>query len=486
MENKNKNKKWYYILGAAIVVLLIASYFINKNKKVGDKVAVEKVTTRTILESVQASGRIFPETEVKISSDVSGEIIELYVKEGDSVVKGQLLARINPELVKDQIERGEAGLNGSKSQYSTSVAQINAANAQIKQAAAQVNQIKAQLANAKNGFNRNEKLHKDGVISDQDFEASEANYKQIVANLASSEAALAQAEAGLEQSRNNSSASQFNVRGNEATMKELRTNLRRTTIYAPSGGIVSKLSVKKGERVLGTIQMSGTELMRIANLNAMEIQVEVSENDIVRLQKNNKSEIEVDAYPGRKFTGTVYDIASTASNAVNPATGANILTTDQVTNFVVKVRIEPSSYRDLITALRPYPFRPGMNASVSFFTNKVENVLTVPIQSVTTREDDEQFDKYKKKNSALADVIKKEIKTIVFVTTPKDTIKIIEVKTGIQDNNFIQILSGLKAGEEVISGPYDAISRKLKSGTKVNVVTEKELYSSKDMDKKED
>ncbi len=482
---KNSNKKWYYILGGGIVLLLLISFFVNKNKKVGDKVVAENVTKRTITESVQASGRIFPESEVKISSDVSGEIIELYVKEGDSVVKGQLLARINPELVKDQLERGEAGLNGSRSQYATSVAQINASNAQIRQATAQVNQIKAQLANAKNTFNRNEKLHKDGVISDQDFETSEASYKQLAANLASSEAALSQSEAALDQSRNNANASQYNVKGNEASMKELRTNLKRTTIYAPNGGIISKLSVKKGERVLGTIQMSGTELMRIANLNAMEIQVEVSENDIVRLQKNNSSEIEVDAYPGRKFTGTVYDIASTATNAVNPATGANILTTDQVTNFVVKVRIEPSSYKDLITTLRPYPFRPGMNASVSFFTNKVENVLTIPIQSVTTREDENQFEKYKKKKGALADDTKKEIKTIVFVTTPKDTVKIVEVKTGIQDNNYIQIISGLKEGDQVISGPYDAISRKLKSGNKINIVTEKELYSSKDMDLKE-
>jgi HlyD family secretion protein len=485
---KKGSNRLIWILGAVVVGLIAVAVMVQKGKKTGEKVAVESVSKRTLYETVSASGRIFPEKEIKISSDVSGEIVEMFVKEGDSVRAGQLLCRVNAEIVKDQVTRGEAGVNASRAQYANAQSNVESVRARESQVAAQKEQVEAQLSNLRQTYKRNEQLHRDGITSDADFEAAQAQVRQQEANLKSVEAQIKAAGSDVNSSQKSAEAAQFQLKSAEASLKELRTNLNRTSIYAPADGIVSKLSVEKGERVVGTAQMSGTEIMRIANLNAMEVQMEVSESDILRVAIGNEADIEADAFLGRKFRGRISEIASTASNALNAATGQSNLTTDQVTNFVVKVRIDPESYKDLMRGGRS-PFRPGMSASVDVRTNAVNDALSVPIQAVTTRAlENEAIKKAKKEESSgLATTEKKtgldQRKEIVFVVSG-DTVRQVEVKTGIQDNQFIQITEGLKGGEEIVSAPYRSISSKLKSGMKVQKVSEKELYKVKDGDKK--
>src|SRR5690606_11181140 len=322
------------------------------------------------------------------------------------------------------------------------------AKANIESSAAQITQIEAQLKNALEIHRRNEQLHKDGVISDADLQASEANVAQLQANLSA-------AKANKRSSEESARAAQFSVNSAEATLKELRTNLQRTTIFAPADGVVSLLNVEKGERVVGTIQMTGTELMRIANLSTMEVQVEVSENDIIRVGLGDTAEIEVDAYLGRRFKGVVSEIANSAANIATTTS----LTSDQVTNFIVKIRMVPESYRDLVKDNKSHPFRPGMSASVDIYTNTVDNALSVPIQAVTTRD-------YKKKTEESKSAAEEEkIREVVFVVKG-DTLALVDVKTGIQDAEYIQITEGLEEGDEVVTGPYSAVSRKLSSGDK--------------------
>jgi HlyD family secretion protein len=459
---KKKSNKWLYILGGIVVVLIIVSLIFSSKKPKGETIEVEQVATRTIKETVVASGKIYPETEVKISSDVSGEIVELYVLEGDSVKAGQLVAKINPDTYVSSVERGVASLNSAKSQKSI-------AQAQILSSIAQKEQIEAQIANARNIYNRNKQLKADGVISAADFEASESSLRALEANARSSEASVASSKANVQ-------AAEFSIKSAEASLQELRTSLQRTSIYAPTNGIVSLLNVEKGERVVGTMQMTGTEMMRIANLNSMEVQVDVSENDIVRVSLNDEVEIEVDAYIGRKFKGNVYQIANSASSLGGAAQATS---TDQVTNFSVKIRIDPASYSDLITPTKPFPFRPGMSASVAIQTNVKPNVISVPIQSVTVRDPDktdeapdseevvaEPEESENKNNGEKKPEAEKEKIEVVFVMEA-DTVRLVPVKTGIQDDTYIEILEGLKGDEKVVSGPYSAISRQLKNGSKV-------------------
>ena len=443
---QKSNKKWIYGLIALIVLLVVASIVKSKNKPKGEKVFTEKVTRRDILETVSASGKIFPVTEVKISSDVSGEVVDLFVEEGDSVVAGQLLARIDPDAYQSQVERGHAAVNGAK-------AQLANARAQVDNLKAQKEQIMAQLINARDIHKRNEQLYKDGVISQAEFESSQSNLKALEANLRSAEASIRSAEESAK-------AAQFNVQSAEATLKELRTSLRRTSLYAPINGIVSKLNVEKGERVVGTIQMAGTEVMRIANLNAMEIQVEVSENDIPKVAIGNEVSVEVDAYVDRKFKGRVRQIANSSNDLSSAAGGAVALSTDQVTNFVVTIDVLPDSYKDLITADKPYPFRPGMSASVDIHTRNAEDVLSVSIQAVGAREDEDSG----------------ELQEVVF-KVQSDTVAMVGVKTGVQDDDYIEIVEGeLKEGDEIVAGPFAAVSRKLEDGDEVQVVDEDEIY----------
>jgi len=449
MAGKNKSRLLIYILVGVIFLLVALALIKAKSKPKGEEVETEKVELRTIRETVSASGKVFPEKEVKISSDVSGEIVELFVEEGDSVRSGQILARIDPESYVSAVERGEATLNNTKSNLAMQRSSIETNKAQREQ-------IQVQLRNAQKIHERNQQLFNDGIISAQDFEASESNVDQLAANLRSAEASLNAASRAAE-------AAQYSVKSAEASLKEIRTSLSRTTIAAPTEGIVSKLNVEQGERVVGTIQMTGTEMMRIANFNSMEVQVEVSENDILRVSLGDTCDIEVDAYLDRKFKGVVTEIANSAANT---GTGQVVLTSDQVTNFIVKIRILAASYADLLYETGHIPFRPGMSATVDINTETVENALSVPIAAVTTRTEEDLTKKNKKKDNtdeAKRKSDKEEPKEVVFVIEA-DTARAALVKTGVQDYEFIQILEGLTDTDEVVIGPYSTISRKLDPG----------------------
>jgi len=462
MSKKKKNRTpLFIIIGILVLVGLFAAF--GKKRDVGKKVSISEVTEQTIIETVAASGKIFPTTEVAISSDVSGEIVQLLVEEGDSVIAGQTLAKVNPDIYQSAVERGVATVNSAKAQSANAKANVERNRALLVQAEAEITRIEAQINNTKNIHERNIQLKKDGIISDAEFELSLSNLNTLKANLKSAAANVSSSQANIKASQETVKASEYSVKSNQASLSELRSNLKKTTLYAPTNGTVSSLSVEQGERVVGTAQMAGTELMRIANLNAMEVQVDVSENDVLRVALNDKVKISVDAYLDRSFEGIVTHIASSATNA---NTGA--LTSDQVTNFVVKVSILPGSYRDLVSPMKKYPFRPGMSASVEIDTDRKENVIAVPIQSVTTRIPESE-------NGNPEKVSKAEPQEVVFVSSG-DTVQQVIVKTGIQDDDFIQILSGLSKDQEVISAPYSAISKDLKDGTKVEVVDEKELY----------
>jgi HlyD family secretion protein len=472
---KRKKTLLYVIIGI-VALLVIAAVVKARKKPKGETVTVEKVQLRTIRETVSASGKIFPETEVKISSDVSGEVVDLFVQEGDSVTAGQVLAKIKPDEYQSAVERGQAAVSSAQAQRQISSANVQGSNAQIDQLKADKNRVSAQLDAARSAHRRNEQLFKEGVIAEQDFENSLSNLRALESSYAAAEAALRSAETNLSGARENVRVAEYGITSAQATLKEMRTSLQKTVITAPVSGIISKLNIEKGERVVGTLQMAGTEMMRIANLHSMEVQVEVSETDILKVSVNDAADIEVDAYLGRKFQGKVTEIASSASNVGASLTGGS-LNTDQVTNFVVKIRIDPASYTDLLQKGQRYPFRPGMSASVDVYTNTAENTLSVPLIAVTTREDDaEETEKGKKKekeedvNPQAKEVRKKEdeIKEIVFVVSG-DTVGVREVRTGIQDNDFIEITSGLKDGESVVTGPYSAIARKLKGGSRIVV-----------------
>ncbi len=471
MAKRKGRNTFIYILAGVIVVLIALVAVQQRMKPVGEKVFVEKAERRVIKEIVAASGKVFPQTEVKISSDVSGEVVELYVEEGDSVVNGQLLAKIDPDAYESQVERGLAGVNSSKAQLANAYSQIESAKAQKEQ-------IDAQLINAKEIHKRNEKLKKEGVISDADFDASLATVRQLEAN---QRAAVANIRSGEESAK----AAKFSVESSVAGLKELQTSLRRTTIYAPMNGIVSALNVEKGERVVGTIQMTGTELMRIANLNAMEVRVDVSENDIPRVTLGDDAEIEVDAYIGRKFKGKVTQIASSATGS-GLATAS--LTSDQVTNFEVRISVDPVSYQDLIAKGKKHPFHPGMSASVEINTEVIKDALSIPIQSVTTRDkktgdvkkvkvsNDEEDSMASTKDTKEED--NKDLLEVIFIASG-DSVIMSEVKTGIQDDTYIQVLSGVKEGDEVVKGPYTVVARKLKQGDKV-IKTKEDDFFKKD------
>ena len=454
---KNKKRIWITIsLIAVIAILIVAAVMKGNSKPKGTEVDVEKAEKRDLNETVTASGRIFPEVEVKISSDVSGEIVELFIAEGDSVKVGQVLAKIDPDSYISAVERGKASVSSAKSQLAIS-------KASKESSIAQKEQIIAQLKNAKKILERNDQLIKDGIISQQDYEASQTNVENLEANLRS-------AEANIRSSSQSIKGNEYSIESAEATLKELQTSLSRTTIKAPVDGIISSLSVEKGERVVGTIQMAGTEMMRIANLNTMEVQVDVSENDIIKVALGDRVDIEVDAYLDEKVTGVVTEIANSASNLSNAVS----LNTDQVTNFVVKIRINQESYKNLIKPDMEYPFRPGMSASVDIYTEELKGVVSVPIQCITARELDKDEDE---------DSDEKEFKEVAFKVMEGDTVAMVLVKTGIQDNEHIQVLEGIEEGDQIVSGPYSAISSKLDEGDTVSI---KEDEKKKDEEDSED
>lgn len=458
MAKLKKLKPLHYLL-IGVVLLVVFALVGKKAGWIGKgeftKVVVEKAERRSITETVLANGKIQPETEVKLSSEISGEIVGLYVKEGDSVIQGQLLARVNPELVLAAIDRGEAAINNAKAQLGTAKARFN--------------QLRATFDNnIKPSFDRNAKLYKDKVISQAEYDMSKATYEAGLQDLEAMKQSILAAE--------------YTVKSAEAGQKEAREQLSRTNIYAPINGIVTKLSVEVGERVVGTIQMAGTEMIRIADLNRMEAQVDVSESDVVRVSLDDSVWIEVDAYPGKKFAGIVREIANSSNSSLQGLA-------DQVTNFAVKITLLNASYADL-TAKKKYPFRPGMSTSVEILTNRAENVLSVPIASVTVRAVDakgkiinerEKEDEEEEAPSASAnasDQAKKEggkLQEIVFLYKSGKVVSA-AVKTGLQDDRFIEITEGLSDSAQVITAPFSAISKKLKDDMKVEQVAKEKLF----------
>ncbi|TAE31272.1 MAG: biotin/lipoyl-binding protein [Cytophagales bacterium] len=446
---KKKSNRIWWVLGGLIVLLvggLVAAKqagIIGKPKTT--EVDFATVKTTDIVERVSASGRVQPEIEVKISPDVSGEITGLYVKEGDPVKVGQLLCRIRPDNYESFLARARATVDQSR--------------AQLEQSKASVAQAEARQIRARADYERNKKLLADKVISTADFETSEANY-----NVSRQE---------VEAARANVRAAQFSIKSAEASLRDASENLRKTTIYSPVNGTVSKLNIEAGERVVGTSQMAGTEIMRLANLNNMEVRVNVNENDIVRVVMGDTADIEVDSYTtaGRKFKGIVTEISNTANGlAGNTNSASSSLSNDAVTEFEVKVKILNSSYTDLSVANgKGFPFKPGMTASVEIITDRKPNVLAVPIAAVTTRlpekasdtPDEESNGNTSAQTGAAKPAKKQEIKEIVFVNAGGKAVQR-EVKTGISDFENIQIVSGLKSGDVVVSGPFLAVSKTLK------------------------
>ncbi len=453
-----KRKKLITIGIVALVLVLIGFAIARKKGWIGSqdltKVSTELIAKRTIVETVSANGKIEPEAEVKLSPAVSGEIVELYVKEGDEVKAGTLLAKINPEIY--------------LSSYDGSVALANTARANLANSNARLSQVKSQFVNAKASFSRNDKLFKQSTISPAEYDAAKAAFEVAQAEVSAAEQTVKAAE--------------YQVKNAEANIKQSKENLAKTSIYAPAGGTISKLNVEKGERVAGASQFSsGTEILRIANLSSMQVNVSVNENDIVRVHLFDTALIEVDAYLNRKFKGIVTEIS----------TSANVLgvSADQVTNFEVKIRILPFSYVDLLKPGKENisPFRPGMSATVDIQTKTSPNVLTVPIQAVTTRTDSTNAGENKasggmeEKGTNVTTDKKPKKKDVTFqeiVFLYQDgKAKMVKVKTGIQDNTYIEIVSGLKEKQEVISGPYRAVTKKLKDGDLVKKVDKKDLFT---------
>lgn len=416
-----------------LLVVIVVLLVVGKNagwfgKEYSLSVTTQKVESKTITEFITANGKVQPETEVKISPDVSGEIIELSVKEGDAVNVGDPLCVIKPDMYISALNRAEAALNSSKARLAQSEAQ----------------QIERELA-----FKRAKQLFESNTIPVSEFEAAEAAYK------------VAQSEV---------KAAQFSVKSAEASVEEAREQLVKTRIFAPIAGTISALNVEKGERVVGTSMMVGTEMMVVADLDRMEVQAEVNENDIVKVSLNDTALVEVDAYLNRKFKGVVTEIANSAR-----VTGT---TSDQVTNFDVKVLLLHESYADLIdsTARKLYPFRPGMSATVDILTNTRENVISVPIAAVTTRMADEKKSDKEQPEGTQDDLLKDEERIEVVFVNKEGRARQVKVQTGIQDNVSIEITEGISEGDEVITAPYNAISKTLNDSMAIKVVTEKELF----------
>jgi len=447
---KPRKKIIWYIIGALVLVVIVVLAVKKGKSSETQKVAVEKVTRRNIIETVSANGKIQPAKDVKISPYISGEVVKLFVKEGNFVKKGQKLAKIDPKIYISSFQQAEAAVKTTEA---------NMANAKARLAQSQAQYTKSRL-----DFARSDELWKKQVISDADYDAARSTYLVAKAEVKAAEESY--------------KASQFQVKSSKAKLSEAEENLNRTAIYAPNSGTVAKLSVQVGERVTGASQFSaGTEIMRIANLNVLEVNVEVNENDIVQVAMNDTALIEVDAYLNRKFKGIVTEIATSANT-----TGVSA---DQVTNFDVKIRMLKSSYADLIRPknLIPSPFRPGMSATVEIQTKRADNVLAVPIQAVTTRADStgrikSALEKREEKKTQKNTQLQKKTKEYVFLYQ-KGIAKLQRVKTGIQDNMYIEIKKGVKEGQEVITAPYRLVSKTLKNGDKVKKVNKKELFTVK-------
>lgn len=450
----NKSLKWILIIIGVLIILFVGAKVLGGSSKSGTKVTAEKAERRTIIETVNASGKVYPEVEVKITPDISGEITELDVQEGDSVKKGQVLAKIYADIYSSQRDEAAARVTQSEATTANSEAALKA--------------LKAQLDQAKIAYDRNKSLHDEKVISDAEFEQYQTQYNT----------ALSQYNAAVQNIRSLKAA----TKSTETSLVAANKNLSRTTLTSPMDGVISSLSVKKGERVAGNSFTLGTEMMRVADMSTMEVRVDVGENDIVKVSIGDSADIEIDAYNNRKFKGVVTQIASsTKTNTANTSTG-------DVTNYEVRIRIDPSSYRDLIDPSKPrqFPFRPGMNASADIKTSRKDNVISVPIAAVAARikgSDKSVADQKKEKekqNDQNADnnttVSGDDLEEVVFVVKPDKTVEKRTVTTGIQDMSYIEITSGLKEGEEVVTAPFDAVNKTMKSGDKVTIVPKDQLF----------
>ena len=439
----NKKLLWTIITLLGVIILLV---ILKKSGKIGKEegieVNTEKADTRTIIETVNASGKVYPEVEVKVSSDISGEIVQLKVEEGDSVKKGQEVARIYADIYASQRDQVAAGVIQAEAQVGTTKASLES--------------YKASLAQSEATYNRQKKLLADHVISASEFEQAEQAFKSAKANYL---AALETIKSG-----------QASIGSAQAQLDRANKDLSRATITAPMDGIVSLLSVKKGERVVGTAQMTGTEMMRIADMHSMVAQVDVGENDITKVKLGDTAIIEVDAYSNRKFKGLVYKIA-------NPVTSSSS-STNEVTSYKVHIRLFPEDYKDLL-AKGKFPFRPGMTANADIQTKRTEHVLSIPLNAVTTRpkivpgaakakKEIKSEDNSDEKSTTTTTT--DDLEEVVFILDKNSKrIKKQVVKTDIQDLNYIQIVSGLKIGDEIVTGPYTTVSKILKDSDLVKV-----------------
>ncbi|TAH12742.1 MAG: efflux RND transporter periplasmic adaptor subunit [Sphingobacteriia bacterium] len=447
----------WIIVGLVVVIGLLVG--LKKagiiGKEEGITVSAEKAQLRTITETVNASGKVYPEVEVKISPDVSGEIVELTVNEGDSVRKGQVLARIYADILNSQRDQVVAGVNQQKAQVNNSTAQLGA--------------LKANLDQTETQYNRQKKLLDEKVISRLEFEQAEQAYRSAKANYSAATQGIKSAEAG--------------VQSVQAQLNRANKDISRTVITSPMDGVISLLAIKKGERVAGNSFNVGTEMMRVADMRSIEVRVDVGENDIPKVKLGDTAIVEVDAYTSRKFKGLVYKIA-------NPNTGSNLTgaaSSAEVTNYKVHIRLLPESYTDLIGKGKSFPFRPGMTASADIQTKSRFNVLSVPLNAVTTRDSKDSSSSKssdKKETTVQTDEQKSvsaddDIQEVVFVLQKDNTVKKVKVRTAIQDLNNIEILGGLKEGDMVITGPYSIVSKTLKEGNLVTVVAKDKLFEDK-------
>jgi HlyD family secretion protein len=458
----NKTVKWTLIILGVLIAVLIVGKLIAGSGDEGVKVSTEKVAKRTIIETVNASGKVYPEVEVKITPDISGQITELDVQEGDSVKKGQVLARIYADIYATQRDQAAAAVNQQQAMTANSQSQLDA--------------LKATMDQAERTYNRQKQLVNDKVISQAEFEQAESAYLSAKANY----------NAAIQAIRGN----QASIASAQANLARANKDLSRTTLTAPMNGVISSLSVKNGERVAGNSFALGTEMMRVADMTVMEVRVDVGENDIVKVNLGDSADIEVDAYNNRKFKGVVTQIASSTTTATSAASATS---SNDVTNYEVRIRLDPNSYKDLADSKNPrkFIFRPGMNASADIKTKRHVEALSVPINAVSARVkgSDKSIEEKKKENEKnkpkddnqdnsndATAVSSDELEEVAFAVQKDGKVKKTIVKTGIQDINYIEILSGLNPGDEVVTGPYNAVSKTLKDGNKVKVVPKDKLF----------
>ena len=444
----SKTVKWILISVGVVIIGIVALKAAGVfGKKEGTKVTAEKVQRRTIIEIVNASGKIYPEIEVKVSPDISGEITELTVQEGDSVKKGQLIARIYADIYSISANQAASGVAQSQAQVANSQAALDA--------------LKASLDQAQKTYEMQKQLFDDKVISRNEFNLADANYRTAQANYNAAKQGIRGGEAAVQSA--------------QANLAKANKDLGRTAVVAPMDGVVSLLSVKKGERVVGSNMMAGTEMLRIADMEKIEIRVDVSESDIPKVHLGDSAILTVDAYTDRKFKGIVTQIASSNNGAATQTSLAN--TSTDVTNYKVYIRLLPSSYSDLLSR-NSFPFRPGMSASADIQTRTHPDVLSVPINAVTTREKADSTKPVQATTDVASDaaVSIDDLDVIVFLVDKEGNVSRRSVKTSIQDINYIEITEGLKEGEEVVTGPYELVSKTLKEKDKVKVVEKNELF----------